>query len=165
VVGGKAVRCECFVVQAERSKLGPFFCGNINRETALWEARAKNVILDGSLVQLRPHVAGVFLRLDHSRKTYISFDAYRLIEIFLSKDDEFETTTQLIDRDLAVILLGFADPPNRYLPELVMQAIARRDLMSLPTWVVLGIERSRVAGKYGAQLAAVLDSFQKVRVA
>ena len=53
-------------------------------------------------------------------------DAYRLIEIFVEKDDELDTNAMAVDADLRVLLLGFGEPRNRYLPELAVQVLSRR---------------------------------------
>jgi hypothetical protein len=93
---------------------------------------------------------------------YIVLDAYRLIEIFLEKDDELETNRPVVEADLLVLLLGYGDPRNKYLPELLLQVLSRRSLLDRPTWVVCGIPVEQIAHRYTVALSTVLMKFEKV---
>lgn len=156
-------RCNCLVQEMNRKKLGPMYDPEPT-ESQLTKRTGENLVLEGSLQTLRPLVAHALLDMAAKGKTWLTMDAYRLIEIFLEKDEEIETTAAAIDPDLLIILLGFGDPKNKYLPDLLMQALSRRELQFRPTWVVMGLELDLVQARYGSILSDKLKSFKKARV-
>jgi hypothetical protein len=91
-------------------------------------------------------------------------DAYRLIEIFLGQDEEFETQAAVTDTDLLIMLLGFGDPRNKYLPELLLQTLNRRELIMRPTWIILGLPLDQLGIKYSTQVYDRVSRMRKVRV-
>jgi hypothetical protein len=50
-----------------------------------------------------------------------------LLEILLDKDEEFTTTAQVAQHDLLILLMGFGEPRNRYLPDLILQILGTRN--------------------------------------
>lgn len=163
---GKWHRCKCLQLEISARKLGQMYCDNPHDKTLLTGllGKGENLLLEGPLTAIKPHVSRVLLDLLEKGISFTILDAYRLIEIFLEKDAEFDTTTQSITADLMIILLGFADPKNRYLPELLMQAIQRRELLQRPTWVVLGVDRNLISTKYSTDLADALARFKRIVV-
>jgi len=159
---GTWVRCPCLEVEIHKRKLGQMFCPDPRRDTPLIKQLDVNLRIEGPLTVVRPHIAGAIIHLAEQHKTCVVMDAYRLIEIFLEKDEEFENTRPTIDADMLVILLGFGDPRNKYLPELLVQALNRRALEQKPTWVVMGVELSQVSHKYSSELQTMLANFQKM---
>lgn len=159
-------RCECLSLEIAGRRLGTFFCEKPLEKTPLTGllAQGVNLLIEGPLSVIRLHVARVLLAMGDAGQTFTAMDAYRLIEIFLEKDAEFDTTYQSITGDLLIILLGFGDPKNRYLPELLVQAVQRRELLRKPTWVVLGIDKSQISTKYSVSLEQMLGQFKKVVV-
>lgn len=163
---GRWHRCRCLQLEISARTLGQFYCSNPRDKTqlSLMMEKGENLLLEGPLVAIKPHMARVLLDLLERGTSFTVLDAYRFIEIFLEKDEEFDTTTESIMADLMVILLGFADPRNKYLPELLTQAIQRRLLLGKLTWVVLGIDRNLISTKYSVDLQDILAKFQRVTV-
>jgi len=159
---GSWSRCHCLNKEMEKRRLGPFFCDNPIKTSPVMTFIDRSCLFTGSLSSLRPHVAGVIQNLEAKGKSVRYMDAYRLIEIYLEKDPEFQTTSEGTEADLLIFLVGFGDPRNKYLPELLVQAIDRREILSKATWVILGIPLSQVAGKYNEQLYDKLNSLKKV---
>jgi hypothetical protein len=157
-------RCSCLQLEINQRRLGQMYCPDPLLNTPLRIQKGKNLVLNGTLTDVRRHVAGVLLGMAEKNETWLTMDAYRFIEIFLGEDKEHETTAPTIDADLLIILLGFGDPRNRYLPELIVQALNRRDLLSKPTWVILGISQELIQPKYNTELAEKLSTFKPVRV-
>jgi len=158
------VRCKCLELEIYKRKLGTMYCDHPIKDSKLISAKDADLIIEGPLDSLRPHIASVLLKMSEANESYLVIDAYRLIEIFLRQDLEIETTTVAVDVDLLVILLGFADPPNKYLPELLMQTYARRDMLLKPTWTVLGLEKGQISRKYSEQVLAQIERTKKARL-
>lgn len=156
------IRCECLQEDLRKRELGIFYCDEPMKNTPMIGVMEKNCVIEGSLTTLRKHVSGVMLKAQEQKKSVRVMDAYRLMDIFLEKDQEYKSTSESTDVDLLILLLGFGDPRNRYLPELIVQVLQRRALLALPNWVILGIEQSQVAGKYSSDLASILSTFRKV---
>lgn len=116
LTGKGYVRCECLQLEMNQRKLGQMFCENPKLETPLLGKTEKDCRIEGPLSLVRPHVAGALIHLTESRQSYVLMDAYRLIEIFLEKDEEFTTSRPAIEADLLVLLLGFGDPPTDTYP-------------------------------------------------
>jgi len=161
---GNWQRCQCLVGELEKRRLGPFYCSEPVVSTPLVTVTEKTCLLEGSLQSLRPHIAGAITFLESKGKTVRYMDAYRLIEIYLEKDPEFQTTAEGTEADLLIFLVGFGDPRNRYLPELLIQAIDRREVLDKPTWVLLGIPLTGIATKYSEQLFDKLSAMKPVRL-
>lgn len=156
-------RCKCLQLEIAERKLGQFYCTDPEIKTQLTSLTGRDLCLEGPLASIRRHVARVLLDMGEAGKTYTTMDAYRLIEVFLEKDEEFDNTYQAIQGDLTIILLGFGDPKNRYLPELLVQAVLRRQLLRKPTWVCLGLDRNQISTKYNVVLSDLLASFKRVQ--
>lgn len=163
---GNWQRCKCLRLEIAARRLGQFYCESPAEKTQLTDLYIQGIdlLVEGPLTAIRPHVARVLLDLAEANKTFTTMDAYRLIEVFLEKDEEFDNTYQCISGDLTVILLGFGDPRNRYLPELLLQAISRRELLRRPTWIVLGLNKNMLSTKYSVDLAEKLGTFKKVKI-
>jgi len=160
---GSWTRCTCLQLELNQKKLGAMYTENPKIKTDLEKMKRDNTIIEGPLATIRKHVARVLLDMSERGESFLTMDAYRLIEIFLEKDEEFETTSGATDADLLVLLLGFGDPRNRYLPELILQTISRRELIREPTWIILGLPMGILSTKYGEQLAEKLKTFKTVR--
>ena len=157
-------RCPCLVEDLREQFLGEMYCEEPRLDTKLVSARDTNLRIEGSLARIRPHIAGVMLRLAERQDRVMTIDAYRLIETFLDQDAEYSSTAFVTEPEILVILLGFGDPRNKYLPELVLQALSRRELVRKPTWVVLGIAYSQVQVKYSETLYQKLGEYRPVQV-
>lgn len=155
-------RCPCLTKEIYKRQLGLMYDTQVRIPSPLAPMLEKDLRIEGTLREIRPYIAGALLELISKNKTFQVIDAYRLIEIFLEKDEEIATQTALVEKDLLVILLGFGDPPNKYLPELLNQVFARRELSSRPTWVIMGIELGSVATKYSEAVRSKISGFQKV---
>jgi len=162
---GVMVRCPCREEDERERVLGPMYAPDIHESTKLDTKTSDNVVIEGPLASIRRHVARVLLDLiKDPARSWLTIDAYRLIEIFLGEDREFQNQHAAIDPDLLILLLGFADPPNRYLPELLLQTLSRRELIRRPTWVILGLPLSAVSMKYNQVLYDRLLTFSTVKV-
>lgn len=157
-------RCACLQMEMHQSAIGTMFSEKPKEETPLSNLTDTNLIIEGPLEEIRRHATTVLTKMVSNKETFLTIDAYRLIEIFLDQDKEYQSTSVTVDCDLLIVLLGFGDPPNRYLPELMMQAFSRRELTRRPTWVVLGMSLGQVATRYGATLADKLKTFKKAAV-
>lgn len=157
------VRCPCLQLEINRRKLGAFYCDKPEAKSPLSPMTGQNLVIEGPLESIRKHGARALLDLLGRDQTFLIMDAYRLIEIYLEKDDEMTNQTPALDADLLIMLLAFGDPRNRMLPELVLQVINRRDMLQKPTWMVLGIDLEMVGSKYNQDLQDRLKKFQKVR--
>jgi len=164
MVEGVMVRCPCREEDERERILGLMYASDIHDSTKLDTRIERDIIIEGPLASVRPHVGRVLLDMSRAGKTWLTIDAYRLIEIFLGEDREFQNQHAAIDPDLLILLLGFADPPNKYLPELLMQTLARRELLRRPVWTILNIPLSAVAMKYSSVLFDRLQAFAKVKV-
>lgn len=162
---GRPVRCACLKLEISQRKLGPMYVADPRPTTKLSEAVHEDAVLEGSLLGIKQHVARVLLDRADKNQQWITMDAYRLIEIFLGQDEEFETQTAVTDTDLLIILLGFGDPRNKYLPELLLQTLNRRELLQKPTWIILGLPIEQLGIKYSSEVYERVKRMRKVRVA
>lgn len=164
VTSGKYTRCECMEAEINKRSLGVFFTPNVKQNPALLKKANDgiSILLEGPFNSIRPYMAGVFLYLKNQRKTTGVLDAYRLIEIYLEKDDELQNSSHFVEVDFLALLLGFGEVKNQRLPDLIMQVLVRRELIQKPTWVILGLPLPQVPIKYGSDLGEKLDSFQRV---
>lgn len=158
------VRCECMEAEIQKKILGPMFTEGIQPSTKLEGKKDADLVIEGPLASVRKHIARVLLNMKSKGETWLTLDAYRFLEIFLGEDKEHESQFEAIDPDLLVLLLGFADPRNKYLPELIMQVLARREMLHKPTWIVLNLPVDAVAAKYNSALGDRLTQIQKVLV-
>lgn len=161
---GRWFRCQCLELEINRKRLGLMFTENPVDRSKLMDLQDKNLILTGPLEILRRHVASVLLGMASEGESWVTMDAYRLIEIFLDQDQEFSHVSAATGKDLLILLLGFGDPPNKYLPELILQAVNRRELIGKPTWIILGIPKERIPTKYSVELGTKLEQFQVLGV-
>jgi len=164
LVDGVWHRCACLQRKVDKQKLGVFDTEQVERNTPLLGLVNQNTLIDGPLGVVRSHVAGALLHLSEQGKTYGAMDAYRLVEIFLDKVEEYKSTQDLAEFDLFIMLMGFGDIANRRLPEIILQALNRRELVQKPTWIVLGIPLNSVAGRYDAAVYERIAQFRKARV-
>jgi len=144
--------------------MGPFYDEKPKGKTKLISMIDEDAVLEGPIASIRPHVAGVILHLLGKKLTFLTMDAYRILEIFLGEDQSLQSIAGMSNPDLLILLLGFGDPPNRYLPELILQVLSRRQLIRKPTWVVLGLPVKQVAGRYNEALGQVITKFKPVTV-
>jgi len=163
-VNGKYQRCRCLQLEINERALGQMYHENPRMDTKLASNLDRDLRLEGSINSLKPHIAGALLTALNQGKEFKVIDAYRLIEIFLEKDEELETNRPLLDTDLLVLLLGFGDPRNRYLPELLVQLFARRELLRRPTWVVMGLDLAQVTGRYDGSVHDRIQKFFRVSI-
>jgi len=162
MVEGSWQRCECFSREVNRRKLGPMFSETPQEKTQLDDLKGEDLVLEGTLNDIRSHLCRVCIGMQQKAEHWVSMDAYTLIDIFLEKDVEYSTAHHAVDAKLLILLLGFADPPNRMLPELVLQVMNRRALHSRATWVVMGIPLDRVITKYGSGVHEYIKEFKRV---
>lgn len=158
---GRWQRCTCLSLEIAATRLREMYTPNPRTDTVLRKMTEQDLLIEGPLQVVRNHVAGALMTLNSGRR-FMVMDAYRLLEIFLEKDEEHETSRPVVDTDLLVLLLGFGDPRNRYLPELVLQALSRRALLQKPTWCILGMDKGQIAHKYSAELATTLTRFKSI---
>jgi hypothetical protein len=164
IENGLPVRCDCLKLEINLRKLGPMFSPSPKTKTGLSEAQHEDAVLEGPLSSVRQHVSRVLLDRAEKNEQWITMDAYRLIEIFLGQDEEFETQAAVTDTDLLIMLLGFGDPRNKYLPELLLQTLNRRELIMRPTWIILGLPLDQLGIKYSTQVYDRVSRMRKVRV-
>jgi len=165
LVEGKMVRCPCREEDERERVLGPMYAPDLYDSTKLHTKTDSDIVIEGPLASIRRHVGRVLLDMrNNPAKSWLTMDAYRLIEIFLGEDREYQNQHAAIDPDLLILLLGFADPPNKYLPELLLQTLSRRELLRRPVWVIMGIPISAVAMKYNSVLYDRLLTFSRVKV-
>jgi len=161
---GEWTRCNCLQQEIHKRQLGSMYCENPKKSSNLQNARPFDLVLEGPLDSLRPHISSVLLGMSERNDSFLIIDAYRLIEIFLSLDPTLETSHSAVDVDLLIVLLGFADPPNRYLPELLMQTYTRRNMLQKPTWTVLGLEKGQLARKYSEDVFNYIEKTKSARL-
>lgn len=158
------VRCPCLQREVEKQALGKLYCENPLKKSPLQEQLAENLVIDGPIALIKKHLYPTLLELQRAGGTFKYLDAYRLIEIFLEKDAEYETVSPITESDLLILLLGFGEIKNQRLPDCIQQVLERRGLDGLPTWVVLGVQRSQVSARYGTSVGAILEGFREVTV-
>lgn len=158
------VRCQCLQLEINKSNLGVFFTDSPMPDTKLKLYQRQNLLIKGPLEQIRKQVAGVLLDLIAKRRTFHAFDSYRLMDIFLEKDEEYQNYSHFTDVDLAIILIGFGEIKNQRLPDCINQVITRRELLQKPTWIVLGITQAAVATKFNMELFDKVKTFKSVEV-
>lgn len=164
LVQGKWVRCSCLEKEVHKRALGVFNHPHPKMDTALIGLRDKSIIIEGPLASIRAHMAGVILTSQRESKTFASTDAYRLVEIFLDKDNEFKGSQDIAQFDLYTMLLGFAEVKNQRLPDLICQILGRRELDQKPTWVILGMPLGQVAARFTTDVYDYIKNFQKVQI-
>jgi hypothetical protein len=150
--------------QLYKRDLGAFATSSPKKDTRLIQMLEESLLLEGPLSLIREHVAGVILHMKEVDKTFASMDSYRLVDIFLDKDEEFQGSAVLTDYDLFVLLLGFGEVKNQRLPDLIMQVLSRRELQQKPTWVVLGIPMGQVPVKFTQEVFDAINRHQRVQV-
>lgn len=162
-VEGRPVRCPCLVREINQRALGVMFDKDPKLNSSLLKQRGSDLLITLSLVKARPHIAGALLKQLEEGKTFQVLDAYRLIEIFLEKDEELTSQAPVVDADLLVLLIGFGDPRNRYLPELMSQVLARRQLQRKPTWVLSQLDNAGIGQKYSEEFRRQVSSFKPLK--
>lgn len=161
---GTYARCQCLTLEINHRKLGAFYVTNPKANTALSSVQDIDVVIEGHLAGIKEHVARVLLDRANAQQGWTTIDAYRLIEIFLGEDKEFDTQSPITESDLLIILLGFGDPRNRYLPELLIQVLSRRELTNKPTWIILGTTIEQTGSRYSSEVQERLKRMKKVNV-
>lgn len=155
-------RCECLQKEIDRRDLGDMYSDDVVKDTPLLNLEDENLSLIGTKQNVKNHVGGAILSWKLREESISRIDSYQLIDIFLGQDLEFENQWEAVDADRMVLRLGFGDPPNRMLPELLNQVLSRRDYKDKPTWVILGIPKAQVARKYNSEFAHKLNRFKEV---
>lgn len=161
---GRMHRCTCLQQRLNKEILGVFHTPTPADTSQLITLRKSNVVIEGPLSVIRNHVAATLLVMVENGSTFVTFDAYKLVDIFLEKDEEIVNYSSLVEPDLAIVLLGFAEIANRRLPEMLLQVMSRRELRHKPTWVVLGIPLGQVGTRFGTSVSEKLAEFQKVEI-
>lgn len=151
------VRCPCKEVDLRSRFLGKFAVDELPDESLLVGSLDVNMVTEDPVELLRPHIAKALLYNRSLGRTYVDLDAYRLIDIFLSQDEEHSTQFSVLSYDIAILFLGFGDPRNRYLPELLVQFINRRLLDRKPVWFLLGCSYEDIPVRYSATLLRSLE--------
>lgn len=159
---GKPVRCPCLELEINQRRLGSMYTPDPKDKTPLAAAQHEDCVISGPLPSVKRHVARVLLDRATRNETWITMDAYRLIEIFLGQDSEFETQSAVTENDLLILLLGFGDPRNKYLPELLLQTLNRRELIMKPTWIILGVPLDQLGMKYSSAVHERVSRMRKV---
>ena len=154
-------RCHCLNERLTRQRVGTLYSEKAPASSALEGLRDRDTLIEGPLETIRRHATAALRRQHAEGKTHLTIDAYHLIDVFLEKTDDWRSTAEASDPDLLIIMLGFGDPRNKYLPELIEQALARRELLRKPTWVVLGTSRDMIPTRYNASLADRLNKFHR----
>lgn len=159
------VRCPCMEDEVNQRTLGQFYTPLIVPSTKLSSKLEENLILEGPLAEIRKHVSRALVDLRERGGSFESFDSYKLVEIYLGKDEEYETQSKAaLDHDLLILLLGFADIRNRMLPELLTQVLSRRELLFKPTWIVLGLPFKLISTKYSSEVEDAIKDFTRMQV-
>ena len=65
-------------------------------------------------------------------------DSWRLTEIQLGRDPEFDTARELHLPDLLILIVGVMDPPNKFTPALIRSVWELRQAYGRPTWLYEG---------------------------
>jgi len=162
-VAGVWKRCPCLEKRVHKNRLGIFYSDKMRDKTPLSGFRKSNLLIEGPLATIKEHLSRVLTEATTENSSWRGLDAYRLIEIFLEKDKELQATSDAIDCDLFILMLGFGDPRNKYLPELILQALKRREMQELPTWVILGIDLKTVMMKYSNDVYEAIKGFKAVK--
>jgi hypothetical protein len=152
-------RCPCLELEMAQTKLRELYTEHPNHNSPLKKKLDKDLLIQGPLQTVRKHTAGALMS---TKGRYLVLEGFRMLDIFLEKDEEYETSRPTVDVDLLVLLLGFGDPRNKYLPELLLQALSRRALTQKPTWVVTALTPDQIAHKYTQELAAILRTYEQV---
>lgn len=152
------VRCPCLEMDRNQERLGDLFCEDLFEKTTLRLALNYNLIIEGTLETVRRHVAGAVLLLMQRNQTWETIKSQRLAEIWLGKDSELATTATLGEVDLLVLFLGFAELPNKRLPECILELLDRRFLSRKPTWIHMNFDFAQLAHRYGEELARRLGA-------
>lgn len=161
---GKWHRCACTERLVNKQRLGIFDTDTVVKDTPLIGLLQEDLLIEGPLTTIRSHVAGAIMHLAGEGKVHGAMDAYRLVEIFLDKVDEFKSTQDLAEFDLFILMMGFGDIANRRLPEIILQAMNRREMVQKPTWVILGIPIGAITQRYDAAVYERLTRLKKARV-
>jgi hypothetical protein len=143
-----------------QSRLRELYTSQPNPSTPLRKKLDRDLLIQGPLETIRKHAAGALMTL--KGPSYMVLEGFRFLDIFLEKDEDYETSRPAMDVGLLVLLLGYGDPRNRYLPELLLQALSRRALTQKPTWVISNLNTEQLAAKYTQELAAVLRKYEQV---
>lgn len=155
-------RCACLVKEMNKRALGTLYSDNPMASTPIGAYAEDDLLLEGVFTVVKQHVSRVVLDEQAKGRTVLATDAYRLIDIFLEKDVEHSTQRPLLEADLLVLMLGFGDPRNAYLPELLVQCLQRRKLSMKPTWVILGCDPSALTRLYSAEVERLVKQFKRI---
>ena len=143
-------RCECYWDRAQQTFIKPQIRGRDETLPPEWLAKTPWPLEDRDetgtyddfrrmvWVSLLPHVATPAFRYDY-------FDASRLLDIMFERDTgEYRAVRELKDLDLLVLLTGWSDPRNEYLPMLIDQVLRLRQQLGHPTWQYHGDRRQHL---------------------
>lgn len=165
IEGGVVKRCQCLELEINQRRLGPMFTPNPKVKTNLATVQDQDLAISGTLEGIRQHASRVLIARADAGQEWVTIDAYRLIDIFLGQDSDFASQTAVTETDLLILLLGFGDPRNKYLPELILQVLSRRELNRKPTWCVLGVTIDQLHTKYSTPVFERINRMKKVNVA
>jgi hypothetical protein len=140
------IRCGEDVVPPELLKLPPL--------------ALQDITSNGDYHQFRRMVWRSLLSYEDRDLRYAYFDAYRLVEIYLDKDQEFSRVRDLEGFDLIVTAVGVSDLPNRMLAPLLCQLLTQRKMMGLPTWVYVAKTGGALRQAYGNELTDLLGDIK-----
>lgn len=159
---GEWIRCSCLNEAIYKRDLGVFATKEPDLNTGLKALTDTSLLIEGPMSRIRGHIAGTILDIKSKGGSFTSMDAYRLVDIFLDKDECFTNSTLLTEYDLFVMLLGFAEVKNQRLPDLINQVLARRELYQKPTWIILGMPFGQVAARFSQETFNYMKDFKKV---
>jgi len=163
-VDGRWVRCKCLNDEIYGARLGLFKTQQYKRDSPVVSCLDRNVVFEGTISGLRPHVAGALVKLIDEGRSFHVLDAYSLVDIFLDKDQDIPALGHLVDSELLVLLMGFGDVKNQRLPELISQLLVRRELLSKPVWVILAITLDQLAMRYSEAVRNQISLYRRVVV-
>ncbi len=124
----------------------------------------KSIVLTGPIKKMKAYCKPAIMDDIDKGKRVVSIDAYRLIDIQFEQDNQFEFLWQVQDADFLVMQLGFGDPKNKFLPDLLVNTFDRRDMNGLPTWVLLGINIEQVRTRYNEHVHERLSDYHPVEI-
>ncbi len=156
------VRCECLEQDRIDDRLGAFATDEVVEDTTLDDHREENLVIEGSVARLRPHIARVLLNLEAEGRDWEVVTSQRLAEIWL-RDEEVRTTAYLAPPDLVILLLGIGELKNKELPSLILELLQRRELAQKPTWAIFSFPVEQLSSRYNAEVKAAFGTFTRIR--
>lgn len=159
---GKILRCQCIAKVVARKKLGPIFSESVPKANKLGSLVGVSLTIEGPLNEVKGYVTAAMMPLIVSGKTVLVVDIYQMLEVFLQQEDNIASNSEFVAPDILIVLVGFGDPPNKYLPNLLTQHLKRRFLHNRPTWLVLGVPREQLTSRYSAEVTEAIREFKAI---